>query len=109
MSLNILIVIKVMGMYVMWKIIAVIVTDKADTSNKTESGDATADREPEQRLMIMLILIKKNKITHLYFVALNYIYLDEPSIVETREPSFSWTIYTLPFSEITKSSPIFVV
>ena len=55
---------------------AVIVTDKADTSNKTERGEATADSEPEQRLMIMLILIKKNKITHLYLVALNYIYRD---------------------------------
>jgi len=68
---------------------AVIVTDKADTSNKTESGEATADSEPEQRLIIMLMLIKKNKITHLYLVALNCIYRDELSIVETREPSFS--------------------
>jgi hypothetical protein len=68
---------------------AVIVTDKAETSNKTERGDATADSEPEQRLITMLILIKKNRITHLYLVALNCIYLEELSIVETRVPSFS--------------------
>lgn len=60
-----------MGMYVMWNIIAVMVTERGLTLKTAESGSATGVKEVEQTLVTILTLTKKNIITHLYQWGLN--------------------------------------